>query len=109
MPGIFISYAHIDNEPLVDGGAGWVSSLHKVLEKRLAMLLGERPEIWRDRELRGHDFFDQTIAEHIESAAIFVSMLTPRYVRSDYCRKELDTFFAAAQPARWATRRGFSR
>lgn len=93
MSGIFISYAHIDNEPLVEGAPGWISNLHRVLEKRLAMLLGERPEIWRDRELRGHDLFDQTIAEHIEKAAVFVSVLTPRYIRSDYCRKELETFF----------------
>ena len=89
---LFISYAHLDNEPLVEGEPGWVSDFHSILEKRLGMLLGQRPRIWRDPELRGNQYFDQTIAHGCENAALFVSILTPRYVRSDSCRKELAGF-----------------
>ncbi len=89
---LFISYAHLDNEPLLEGEPGWVSDFHSILEKRLGMLLGQRPRIWRDPELRGNQYFDQTIAHGCENAALFVSILTPRYVRSDYCRKELAGF-----------------
>ncbi|HSN88089.1 MAG TPA: toll/interleukin-1 receptor domain-containing protein [Thermoanaerobaculia bacterium] len=94
---VFISYAHLDNEPLLEGETGWISDFHAVLEKRLSMLLGEPARIWRDPELRGNQYFDQTIAGGFENAALFLSVLTPRYVRSDYCRKELEGFCRRAQ------------
>jgi hypothetical protein len=89
---VFISYAHLDDEPLVAGEPGWITELHSVLEKRLAMLLGERPRIWRDPELRGNQIFDDAIAHGFEGAALFLPVVTPRYVRSDYCQKELTEF-----------------
>lgn len=89
---IFISYAHLDNQPLVQDERGWITDFHYVLERRLAMLLGEQPRIWRDRELRGNDYFDDTIADGLVRSALLVSVVTPRYLRSDYCRKELATF-----------------
>ena len=89
---VFISYAHLDDEPLVDGEPGWITELHSVLEKRLAMLLGERPRIWRDPELRGNQVFDDAIAHGFSGAALFLPVVTPRYVRSDYCQKELSEF-----------------
>ena len=96
---VFISYAHLDNEPLLEGETGWISDFHAVLEKRLSMLLGEPARIWRDPELRGNQYFDQTIAHGFENAALFLSVVTPRYVRSDYCRKELEGFYQRAHAA----------
>lgn len=93
---IFISYAHIDDQPLVEGEQGWISAFHSVLEKRLSMLLGEPPNIWRDAELRGNDRFDDAIARAFHRAAVFIAVLTPRYVRSDYCQMELDAFTTTA-------------
>ena len=37
---LFISYAHIDNQPLADGFKGWVDTLHALLAIRLSQLLG---------------------------------------------------------------------
>lgn len=54
---IFISYAHIDDQPLVEGKKGWVSNFHRALEIRLAQLLGRRSRIWRDPKLQGNDVF----------------------------------------------------
>lgn len=93
---IFISYAHIDNEPLVEEYPGWVTAFHRVLEKRLRQLLGEEPSIWRDTELRGNDLFDDEIADRFRDARLFISVVSPRYVRSDYCQKELREFLEAA-------------
>lgn len=89
---IFISYAHIDDEPILEGESGWISEFHAILEKRLAMLLGEKPRIWRDPRLRGNDYFDDVISRSFQRATLFVSVLTPRYIKSDYCRKELREF-----------------
>lgn len=93
---IFISYAHVDNEALIDGQPGWISSFHRVLEKRLAMLMGVKLNIWRDPQLTGHDHFDETISKNVGSR-LFLPVLTPRYVRSSYCRKELEEFLRAAE------------
>ena len=52
----FISYAHLDNQELVEGGRGWVANLHRALEIR-GQLLGKTPHIWRDPKLQGNDDF----------------------------------------------------
>lgn len=59
---IFISYAHLDNQPLSQGKDGWVSLLHERLSLRVGQLLGDKNiRIWRDKKLGGADLFDQTI------------------------------------------------
>jgi hypothetical protein len=50
---VFISYAHIDNQPLDEGLKGWVETLHERLQIRLGQLTGEPVKIWRDRKLKG--------------------------------------------------------
>lgn len=95
---IFISYAHIDNQPLADGQKGWITSFHKALEVRLSQLLGERPEFWRDEaKLRGNDFFNDAIILRLPKIAILVSVITPRYVKSGWCLKEIQEFYKVAE------------
>ena len=53
---VFISYAHYDNEPLIEGKEGWVSEFHRTLEIYLRKRLGVDPVIWRDNELRGNEY-----------------------------------------------------
>lgn len=89
---IFISYAHIDNQPLAEGLRGWVEILHERLRIRLGQLLGEEASIWRDRKLQGNDVFAETLAEQLSRVAILVSVLSPRYVKSEWCMKELEEF-----------------
>src|ERR1051326_3053967 len=89
---IFISYAHIDNQPLAEGLRGWVEILHERLKIRLGQLLGEGASIWRGRKLQGNDVFADTRVEKITNVAILVSVLSPRYVRSEWCLKELEEF-----------------
>ena len=94
---IFISYAHIDNEALTESQKGWIARLHERLEIRLAQLLGEKPEIWRDPKLQGNDYFDETIVQQLDRVAILLSVVSPRYVKSEWCTKELGEFVRAAQ------------
>jgi hypothetical protein len=93
---VFISYAHIDNMPLEEGEPGWVSIFHKALEVRLAQLMGERPQVWRDPKLQGNDVFGDEIAEQLHKAALMVSILSPGYVKSEWCSRELREFCEAA-------------
>ena len=94
---IFISYAHIDNQPLDKALTGWVETLHERLKVRLAQLLGEEARIWRDRKLQGNDTFADTLTDSIARSAILVSVLSPKYVKSEWCLRELDEFSRRAE------------
>src|SRR5262245_5088866 len=92
----FISYAHIDNEPLTPGQKGWVAQFHATLQTMLSQRLGEKARIWRDDKLAGNDIFAEEIVGQFAKTALLISILTPRYLRSEWCTRELRTFCEAA-------------
>jgi hypothetical protein len=94
---VFISYAHLDNQPLTAGSQGWVSDFHEALGKRLGEVLGKAPRIWRDPKLQGNDVFAREIEERFGKTAVLVSVITPRYLESEWCRRELSEFWEAAR------------
>ena len=94
---VFISYAHLDNQALTERDAGWVSAFHEALTKRLGEVWGRAPRIWRDPKLQGNDVFDSLLDERCRNAAVLVSVVTPRYVNSDWCLRELNGFWQAAE------------
>jgi hypothetical protein len=93
----FISYAHLDNQELIEGRKGWVANLHRALEIRIGQLLGKPPHIWRDPKLQGNDFFADTLIERLRRVAVLVAVVSPRYIRSEWTRRELETFWKAAE------------
>jgi hypothetical protein len=93
---VFISYAHLDNQPLKPEALGWVSEFHEALSKRLGEVLGKAPRIWRDPKLQGNDIFADEIGQRFKGTAVLVSITTPRYVESDWCQRELSGFWRAA-------------
>jgi len=93
----FISYAHMDNVELIEGGKGWVTNLHRALEIRVGQLLGKPPAIWRDPKLTGNDSFGETLMERLRRVASLVSVVSPRYVKSEWARRELAEFWKAAE------------
>jgi hypothetical protein len=94
---IFISYAHIDDEALIEGEPGWISEFHRSLEVRLSQLLGYRPVIWRDKALDGNHNFSSEILTQLPEIAILVSIHSPRYVKSDWCIREVNEFYKIAE------------
>lgn len=93
----FISYAHLDNVELIEGHRGWVSNLHRALEIRVAQLLGKEPRIWRDPKLQGNDYFEDALIERLRRVASLVAVISPRYIKSEWTRKELGEFWKAAK------------
>lgn len=94
---LFISYAHIDNQSLTEGQDGWIADFHRALEHRLAQLRGEKPKIWRDPKLQGNDYFGDEIVQQFPGLALLVSILSPRYVKSEWCVRELQEFYKVAE------------
>ncbi|PYS83975.1 MAG: hypothetical protein DMF67_06820 [Acidobacteria bacterium] len=95
---IFISYGHVDDEDPAGDVKGWVDLLVERLPSVVAGYLGYKPRIWRDeRSLRGNDLLSGAIGEGVSRSLLLVPIVSPRYVLSDWCRRELETFCAAAQ------------
>ena len=98
---VFLSYAEVD-EATADHTLerGWVTQFHRHLEIALSRRAGRlgAVSVWRDsRALSGNDLFDQVIEEAIKKSAVFVALVSTGYLVSEYCSKELRTFFAKAQ------------
>ncbi|MEB3357600.1 MAG: hypothetical protein VKK04_12805 [Synechococcales bacterium] len=95
---IFISYTHIDNQPLTEGQKGWISHFHHCLKLRLAQLRGKEAKIWLDtRRISGNDYIEPSIVQRLPKVALLVSIFTPRYLQSEWCMRELREFCQAAQ------------
>ena len=92
----FISYAHLDNVELVEGRKGWVANFHRALEVRVGQLLGKSPKIWRDPKLSGNDLFAETLIDQLKQVALLVSVVSPRYLKSEWTMRELNEFWRAA-------------
>ncbi|MBX3606607.1 MAG: toll/interleukin-1 receptor domain-containing protein [Piscinibacter sp.] len=96
---LFISYAHLDNQPVAENDVGWVSRFHRSLEAILSMRLGRKAEIWRDERLQGNDAFAQEILAQFPDTAALVAVVSPRYLKSEWCLREAHRFCEAAQQA----------
>ena len=94
---VFISYAHIDNEPLSEKQQGWITRFHTSLAAMLSMRIGRKADIWRDSKLSGNDIFADEILQQFPKTALLISVVTPRYVESEWCTREVREFCKSAE------------
>jgi len=94
---LFISYAHIDDQPLTPGEKGWITRFHATLKAILSMRMGREAKIWRDEKLQGNDVFSNEIVAQFNRSAALVSLVTPRYLNSEWCTREAREFCQSAQ------------
>jgi hypothetical protein len=97
---IFISYGHLDDEDPAGDVKGWVDLLVERLPRLVSNNLGYLPVIWRDeRSLQGNDLLTAAISEGVTSSLLLIPIVSPRYVQSDWCRRELEAFCQSEPPA----------
>ena len=94
---VFISYGHIDNQSFGDPGGGWVDIFHEHLQNFVNVHLGCRTKVWRDKRLTGAEVFSDEIEQQLRSSAVLVSVISPAYMKSEWCNRELVGFTKAAQ------------
>lgn len=54
-------------------------------------------QIWRDPKLTGSDLFETTLLERLKRVAVLLSVISPRYLKSDWTRRELREFCENAE------------
>ena len=96
---IFISYGHLDDQNPFGHEKGWVDLLYERLKLLVGQKLGEEPKIWRDaHNLRGQDELNGAISEGATQSLLFVPVITPRYVQSVWCNREVEAFHSVDPP-----------
>nr|ACX33952.1 hypothetical protein [uncultured prokaryote EC6] len=92
MSDVFVSYTHNDNLEFDAEKKGWVSRFHLVLLNYLTSKLGRTAKVWRDAKLEGNDAFWDVIFKALAEAQTLVAVVSPRYVQSKSCVKEVVEF-----------------
>lgn len=89
---VFISYSHRDNFTL-DEEDRWVRSFHTALYHWLGDFLKREPNIFYDEaEMRGNAKLTQTIETALDESTIFLPIVSSYYLKSEWCRRELEYF-----------------
>lgn len=77
---VFLSYARRSDS------VEWVTRFKEELERHLAASLGGRPAlVWMDSKLQIGDDFAQRIQARLRRTAVFIAVISPRYVESEPC------------------------
>ena len=97
---IFISYAHADNLTLPGHEKGWVSVFDDALRALLSGKISPVPKVWRDIELGKTEVLDEALLERVAGMAVMISVLSPRYLDSEWCMREVQRFCDAARAKR---------
>lgn len=84
-PVAFLSYAAVDNI------GGYLDEFRAHLSRELQIQTGEQLEIFQDNELRTGDFWPQKLQEKLDESSFLIAIVSPSYLKSKSCRKELET------------------
>jgi hypothetical protein len=88
---VLLSAAPLDNMQLVEGRSGWVATLDRALALRISQHTGAAIVVWWDPLLLDPD----TLTNRMKRVAVFVAVLSPRYITSEKALKQLSDFWTA--------------
>jgi hypothetical protein len=93
---VFLSYAMSDDQGLPSEG-GWVTNFHYTLKAMLDVRLGQSVEVWRDTQIRLDRDFSASTADALSRAAVLICIVSPAYINSKWCMKEVRAFCDLAE------------
>lgn len=91
---IFVSYAHIDDQPPEGLEEGWITYFAGELNKLVAIKLGRYPDVWMDYLLPKNVQVNATLNEKIRDSKTIVLFMSPSYLNSKWCEQEIGDFLA---------------
>ncbi len=91
---VVITYANLDDQPVVSGQSGWISKLQRNLELRVAQLTGSATVLKQAEPLPEED---RRVMELVPRAKTIVSVLSPPFARSESCCRLVKTFWESAE------------
>jgi Protein kinase domain/Domain of unknown function (DUF4062) len=94
---VVLNYVTIDDQPLLEGRPGWVSQLHRNLEVRVEQLSGEKISIARLPETAASKVAESELLERLPQAKAMISVVSPPFVKSEICRREVERFWRGAE------------
>ena len=94
---VLLNYAAIDDYPMQEGKPGWVSQLHRNLEVRMEQLSGEKVHIARLPEDAITPALEAELLQQVPHAKAMISVISPPFIRSDMCRREVEQFWQGAE------------
>jgi len=104
---VLLSYAAIDDQPLFEGRPGWVSQLHRNLEVRVEQFSGEKVAIARLPESAVSPVVEGELLEQLPRTKAMISVVSPPFIKSDICRREVERFWRGAEQSgdAWVNKR----
>lgn len=94
---VLLNFAPVDDQPLYGGRQGWVSQLYRHLSVRMEQLSGEPVKIARHPGFTGETKTDLELQKHLAKVKAMVSVVSPPFIKSDGCVKELQEFCETAE------------
>lgn len=91
----FVSYAVVDDGQMAGVENGWITNLARSLDAQLQMEIGRAGRLdvfWDRRVLTRNEHVESQIRAALQSTACFVLVLTPGFLESPWCPRELEWF-----------------
>lgn len=94
---VLLNYAAIDDVPVLEGRPGWVSELHRNLQVRVEQLSGEKVKISRIPGTDTSPVIEAEMLDYLPNIKAMIAVVSPPFVRSNLCRREVETFWQVAE------------
>lgn len=93
-PKVFISYAHVDNQPPHGQKDGWISHFVQNLRNETNRRMGQADdyELWMDFRLKTNDAVTPEIEKQLQEAEVLIVLMSRGWLSSEWCIKELEYF-----------------
>lgn len=94
---VVITYANLDDQPLMSGRPGWISQLHQNLQVRVAQLSGRQVAVVKHSDRAASAELEAEVLKQIPNAKTVVSVLSPPFAQSKGCRRVVESFWKSAK------------
>jgi serine/threonine protein kinase len=96
---VVITYASLDDQPVMLGRPGWISQLHQNLQVRVAQLAGKQVAVSKHSDRSASPEIETEVLKQIPNAKTVVSVLSPPFAHSNGCRRIVESFWKSATDA----------